>query len=246
MLKKPHCRLAIRATAASRSPPFTLIELLVVIGIIAILAAILLPALNASREKARQIICANNLLQCGHAMNLYVDDWNGYYQPSCDQSVSPPILWHQYMAPYIGKPDKWSIYNEKEKAGIVRCPSRPKNANFSYADYSINSDVCPYIKSDGTISLAATGWLPALKPAKLQFPSKTLLLCDYSYYGGCFTVDYLNRTDPGYSSPAVGYIHNKGLNILFADSHVSWVVNPGYGNTLADVISHTGTSVLYE
>ena len=83
---------------------FTLIELLVVIMIIAILASLLLPALNSAREKGLSVHCLSNQKSLGMAVAQYMhdfQDWVPFVQESFDNH--PPYEWKVLLDPYIQK-----------------------------------------------------------------------------------------------------------------------------------------------
>ena len=92
---------------------FTLIELLVVIAVIAILAALLLPALALAKEKAKQVSCVSNLHQWGLAIQMYsLDNDNGIPHDGTGQvnlgSYSPgdsqqPNAWFNLLPPWWRK-----------------------------------------------------------------------------------------------------------------------------------------------
>ena len=117
---------------------FTLVELLVVVGIIALLVALLMPALAAARRQAQTVQCATNLHSIGHAMQLYANEYKGrvprdYWYDI--QYVQGHILWAEAYAKYLGHtvPDVANLtaardaqlYPYFQRIGVYQCPAHP-------------------------------------------------------------------------------------------------------------------------
>jgi prepilin-type N-terminal cleavage/methylation domain-containing protein/prepilin-type processing-associated H-X9-DG protein len=103
---------------------FTLVELLVVIGIVAIMIALLLPALNGAREQAKAIQCMSNLRQIGQAMVLYNTSNNGYVIPSYTMTgvAGGPTVPLEGWAPILDR-DKYIPGDRELNKTVFTCPS---------------------------------------------------------------------------------------------------------------------------
>lgn len=108
---------------------FTLVELLVVIGIIALLVAMLMPALSAARASAVSVQCQSNLRQLFLAQNFYADDNVGRFTPVEYYAGMPD--WMDMLSQYVGEADGGGR--------VMHCPAAPQPVMAGERTYGINS-----------------------------------------------------------------------------------------------------------
>ncbi len=137
-----------RKISAFRTPhsAFTLIELLITIAIIAILAALLLPALAQSKQAAQRIQCAGNLRQFGMATEMYWDDYSGNSFPYEGVTTNNGIIywfgWLQNGAEghRAFDPSQGALYPYLQGRGIDICPS----LNYASAQFKLKATGAAY------------------------------------------------------------------------------------------------------
>lgn len=238
----------IRFMCKKESKAFTLIELLVVISIIALLMAILMPALGAARSGSRALACKSNLRQLLLANIGYATENDGFYVPAASDMWDNAGLhrWHGKRDTLDERfdPLRGPLIGYLADGRVKECPLRVEfvkgqdwNTNFEQGcgGYGYNMT---YIGS--RTSQSAAGSVQAWKDSyamtarmtEIAAPAMTLMFADtamaksgkslieYSFAEPPFTVYNGRLVTEFFMSPSIHFRHRNQANIGWADGHV--------------------------
>jgi prepilin-type N-terminal cleavage/methylation domain-containing protein/prepilin-type processing-associated H-X9-DG protein len=148
---------------------FTLVELLVVIGIIAILIAIILPALQGARKQANIVKCSSAMRQMGYAFAMYSKDnrdkypvmkWTPYdYTGGASETVS--LYWNDFLLPYVSRSsgaNKDNLNSQTNQQADKNLSNTKKNIFWSCPEWIGSRSTTPAWNDVSGVSIFETGY----------------------------------------------------------------------------------------